>query len=82
MSLCGVELVFSYSGPSGSDRKQNTAYKPVLGGKRIIALYISSKFVVLYENNLICIFTNINEKLKMRTKPLEKLVPHGVIDLH
>ena len=38
--------------------------------------------VVIYENDLICIFVNINESLKMRKKPLKELVPHGVIDLH
>ena len=37
---------------------------------------------IVVENYLICIFMNINENLKIRTKPLEKLVPHGVIDLH
>ena len=37
--------------------------------------------LVLYENYLICIFMNINENLKMRTKPLEKPEPHGVIDI-
>ena len=35
--------------------------------------------MVLYENYLICIFVNINENLKRRTKSLIKLVPHGVI---
>ena len=36
---------FLYSGPSGvlgSDGKQNTAFKPMLGGLRIVALFISS----------------------------------------
>ena len=28
--------------------------------------------VVQYENYLICIFRNINENLKIRTKPLQK----------
>ena len=35
--------------------------------------------LVLYENYLICIFMNINENLKLRTKPLDGLVPQWVI---
>ena len=39
----------------------------------------SFHLLVLYENYLICIFLNIYENLKMRTKPLDKLVLQGVI---
>ena len=35
--------------------------------------------VVLYENNLICIFMNINENVKINRKPLGNLVFKGVI---
>ena len=35
--------------------------------------------MVLSENDLICIFMNINENIKMRAKPLDKLVHKGVI---
>ena len=39
--------IFSYSGPLGildSGGKQNTTFKPVLGGMRIIALSIGSRY--------------------------------------
>ena len=54
-------------------------------GKGVVLMhkiYYSFHLVVLYENYRICIFMNINENLKMKTRPLEKIVPHGVIDLH
>ena len=35
--------------------------------------------MIHYDNHLICIFMNINENLQMRAKPLDKLVPQGVI---
>ena len=35
--------------------------------------------MVLYGNYLICIFMNINDNLKIRTKLLQKLEPKGLI---
>ena len=35
--------------------------------------------MVLYKNDLICVFMNINENLKNSVKPLHNLVPQGVI---
>ena len=34
---------------------------------------------IFWSYYLICIFMNINDNLKLRTKPLDKLVPQGVI---
>ena len=38
----------------------------------------SFHLTAIYENNIICIFKNINENLKMRTNPLDKLVHHAM----
>ena len=35
--------------------------------------------MVLYKNDLICVFMNINKNLKNRVKPLYNLVPQRVI---
>ena len=72
--------------------KKNVINKLILASNHhqttIVAFFFISSVIqsdhvfylmVLYENDLICIFMNINEYLKRRVKSLVKLVPNGVI---